>query len=262
MEKKADKDFGPIASDYVFFQSHATEAEHDSRAYAARLAQAVPAAGPIRMLDFGCGDGEFTSRLLSRVAWPVERFRLSLVEPVEAARLAAAERLARFTGGAVSAAPALPDADGAGFDFVLANHCLYYVNDLRGTLVRLIAAMAPSGALQTAIAGRVNPLIGVWFTAFELLDRDVPYHISEDVERELRQLGVEYLKEQVPYVLTFADSVENRTRIIRFLLADHLARLPMEPLLALFDPYVRDGQVVVHGGSDHYVVRARRDSKA
>lgn len=38
MSKNPAKDFGPIADDYAFFETHATEAEQDVRAYGERLA--------------------------------------------------------------------------------------------------------------------------------------------------------------------------------------------------------------------------------
>jgi ubiquinone/menaquinone biosynthesis C-methylase UbiE len=85
MTKNPEKDFGPIADDYDFFECHATEAEQDARAYLAAIADAVPREGPIRLLDFGCGAGTFTSRFLTMAGWPGERLRLTLVEPVESA---------------------------------------------------------------------------------------------------------------------------------------------------------------------------------
>ena len=50
MSKNPAKDFGAIACDYVFFESHATQAEQDARAYVERLAGIVPAEGTIRLL--------------------------------------------------------------------------------------------------------------------------------------------------------------------------------------------------------------------
>ena len=70
MSKNPAKDFGPIADDYAFFESHATQAEQDSRAYMERLAGIVPAEGTIRLLDFGCGSGTFTACFLQQASWP------------------------------------------------------------------------------------------------------------------------------------------------------------------------------------------------
>lgn len=49
---------------------------------------------------------------------------------------------------------------------------------------------------------------------------------------------------EVPYELSFPDSDENRMRIIRFLLADHLAQMPQQPLLERFDQFSRAGRMV------------------
>src|SRR5262249_13338319 len=97
MTKNPAKDFGPIADDYAFFETHATEPEQAARAYVERLAGGVPAAGPIRLLDFGCGSGTFTARFLKQAAWLPARLRLALVEPVEAVRRQAVARLAGYT---------------------------------------------------------------------------------------------------------------------------------------------------------------------
>src|ERR671938_1335347 len=75
------KPFGPIQDDYAFFQQHSTEAEADLRAYAPHLHDLAMGDSPIRMLDFGCGDGGFTAAFLGQSRFPQERLRLSLVEP-------------------------------------------------------------------------------------------------------------------------------------------------------------------------------------
>jgi hypothetical protein len=78
---------------------------------------------------------------------------------------------------------------------------------------------------------------------------------SEDVEAALVELRAPYEKESAPYELVFADSEENRMRILRFLLAEHLHEMPAGALLAMFDRYSRGGEVRVCTASDHFVVR-------
>src|SRR5215475_2884278 len=97
MTNNPAKDFGPIADDYAFFETHATEPENDARAYVENLAGLVPKEGPICLLDFGCGSGNFTARFLQEAGWPPARLRLTLVEPVESARRQAVARLAHYT---------------------------------------------------------------------------------------------------------------------------------------------------------------------
>jgi trans-aconitate 2-methyltransferase len=252
------KDFGPIADDYAFFETHSTEAEEDSRAYVERLASILPAAGEVRLLDFGCGSGSFAARFLQRVSWPPERLRLTLVEPVEAARRQAVARLGRYTLHPVSVSATLPHGTASVLDIVLANHVLYYVPELPSQLASLIGALAPAGVFATAIAPRTNPLIEFWISGFRLLGRDVPYNTSEDVEASLERLGTAYQKDAVPYRLEFRDTEENRMRIMSFLFAEHLTQMPKGPLLDLFEQYARLGWITIQTASDHYTVRDHR----
>ena len=152
MSKNPAKDFGRIADDYAFFESHATQAEHDSRAYVDRLAGIVPAEGTIRLLDFGCGSGTFTARFLQQASWPRARLQLTLVEPVESVRGQAVARLAGYTEYPLVDSATLPSGAIASFDIVLANQVLYYVPELRSQLARLIDASSPAGVLISAIA--------------------------------------------------------------------------------------------------------------
>jgi trans-aconitate 2-methyltransferase len=256
MSKNPAKDFGPIADDYAFFEAHATEAEGDARAYVERLQDTVPSAGIIRLLDFGCGSGSFTARLLQQAGWLPARLRLTLVEPVASARRQAVARVAPYTENAVVQAAALPGSTAASFDIVLANHVLYYVPELRGQLAGLIAALAPAGVFVTAIAARTNALVEFWVRGFGLVGKEIPYNTSEDVEASLQKLGAAYQKQQVAYELAFPDTEVNRMRILRFLLADHLADMPHRPLLDLFDRRARSGRIVIPTASDHFTVRA------
>lgn len=255
MSHNPAKDFGPIAEDYAFFERQATEAREDARVHAEHLAEVVPAEGTVRMLDFGCGSGTFTTRFLQQTGWAPERLRLTLVEPVESARRQAVSCLAPLTASLDESAT-LP-AGLSGFDVVLSNHVLYYVPDLKGQLAGLIGALSPSGLFVTAIAARTNLLVELWIAGFRLLDRDIPYHLSEDVEAALSELKADYRKRRIPYELTFEDTEENRMRIIRFLLADHLPQMPRQPLVDFFDRYQRSGRIEIQTASDHYAVRSR-----
>ena len=261
MSKNPEKDFGPIADDYAFFENHATEAEQDARAYLEHLGEIVPAEGALRMLDFGCGSGTFTARFLKTAGWPPERLRLTLVEPVESARRLAVTRLAGFTEAPAAESATLPAGLGGSFDIVLANHVFYYVPDLQGQLAKLIDALSASGIFVTAIAARTNALIEFWITGFRLLDREIPYNTSEDVETALQDLGADYQKQQVAYELTFPDTDENRMRIIRFLLAEYLAQMPHRPLLDLFDQHSHSGRINIRTASDHFTIRSGRKNQ-
>jgi len=87
-------------------------------------------------------------------------------------------------------------------------------------------------------------------------------NISEDVELALQQLGADYQKQPVAFDMAFPDTLENRTRILRFLLADHLPQLPLRPLLDLFDRYANPGEIKIRTFCDHFTIRAGRQSKS
>jgi SAM-dependent methyltransferase len=256
MSNNPAKDFGPIADDYAFFETHSTEAENDSRAYLDRLASNVPAEGTIRLLDFGCGSGTFTARFLHHSNWPPARLQLTFVEPVESARRQAVARLAGYTAHPAAHSPTLSPGARGNFDIVLANHVFYYVPQLQSQLARLIDSLSAAGVFVTAIASRTNALVQIWIAGFGLLGKEIPYNTSEDVEACLQHSGIVVQKRQVPYELAFPDSEENRMRILRFLLAEHLAQLPQRPLLDLFDRYARSGWIRIDTGSDHYMIRS------
>jgi len=254
MSENPAKDFGAIADDYSFFERHATEAREDVRAYAEELHGVLPTTGVVRMLDFGCGTGTFTERFLDELGWPPERVALTLVEPVDSVRQQAVERLANRSGKPIVESARLPAAGAGPFDLILANHVFYYVPNLRAELAKLVGSLAAEGVFVTAIAGRSNALIQFWIAAFAELGRDVPYHVAEDVEGALQELGVSYGKRSAPYELVFEDSEANRIRILRFLLADYLPLLPREFLLGLFDRYACEGRIEIWTVSEHFRV--------
>jgi hypothetical protein len=136
------------------------------------------------------------------------------------------------------------------------------VPELRGQLARLIASLSASGVFVTAVAARSNALIGIWIAGFRLLDKDIPYHTSEDVESALRDLNANFTKREVSYELTFPDTEENRMRILRFLLADHLEQMPVLSLLDLFNQYSQGSRILIRTTSDHYLVRAQSGQNA
>jgi hypothetical protein len=128
---------------------------------------------------------------------------------------------------------------------------------LSSQLAGLVEALSATGVFMTAIASRKNALIEFWIVGFGLIAREIPYNTSEDVEASLKQSGTDYEKREVPYTLAFPDTEENRMRIIRFLLAEHLAQIPHRPLLDLFDRYSHAGQINIETASDHFTIRPR-----
>ena len=97
MSQTSSKPFGPIRNAYAFFQQHATETQADIRAYLPHIHGVALGDSPLRMLDFGCGDGGFTAALLDSLRLPPERLRLALVEPDDVYRPQAVEQLQPYS---------------------------------------------------------------------------------------------------------------------------------------------------------------------
>jgi trans-aconitate 2-methyltransferase len=250
----AAKDFGLIESDYAFFMAHATEAESDVAEYARELERFAEGRALIRLLDFGCGTGDFTQRLASTLNWPSQALEITLVEPVRHQREEAARRLANFSRRAIESLDSLPAVDESRFDVVLSNHALYYVDDLRETLRRMLEVLRPTGRLLLAIAGWDNALVQLWETGFAMLGRPVPYYAAEDVEATLSQRGARFRKSKSYYQLRFPDTEVNRLKILRFLFAEYLQEISPQQLLGELNRYVQKGHVEVNTHSYHFAV--------
>lgn len=245
------KDFDPIQTDYEFFMHHSGEAEADLNAYLPRVARLAAGNQAMRMLDFGCGSGEFTARFLDAARFEPARLHLTLVEPVASYHPQAQPLLQPFSDHPVVIGPQLPAGAAGCFDLAIANHVLYYVPDLEATLSAIIDALAVPGLFLTAIADRRNVLIQIWLRAFAILGIPLPHHTAEDVIAVLDRLKQPYSTSEVRYTLRFPDSEENRLKILRFLLAEYLPKLPRETMLGLFDPFARSGDVEIETGQLH-----------
>lgn len=258
----AAKDFGSIENDYAFFMAHATEAENDAAEYLRALSGFANGRISIRLLDFGCGAGDFTHRLASALNWRPETLRWTLVEPVRHHREAAARRLTQFSRHPIDCFEKLPAAPLPRFDLVLSNHALYYVDDLGATLAQMFESLDAHGKMLLAIAGRDNPLIQLWQVGFALLGRPVPYRTAEDVEAILRHRGARIEISQVPYQIRFPDSMENRRRILHFLFGDYLRDIPTERLIGEFDRFLRGGHIEIDAHSRHFTLVAAANPTA
>lgn len=260
-----ERDFATIENDYAFFMAHSTEAEQDAAEYARELAplqalkpkahDAQPSAQrPIRLLDFGCGTGEFLARLLAEVRWAPKLLEVTLVEPMNHQRDEAARRLASFTAHPITRLDKLPDARASQFDVVLSNHALYYVEDLEQTLDQLYSLVRPGGRLLLAVAGWDNTLMKLWRVGFSLLGRPVPYYAAEDVEAALSRRAVPFRRSQVHYKIQFRDTPENRLKILRFLFGEYLREIPASPMLDQFAAHTHDGTITIPTHCEHFAV--------
>ena len=164
------KDFSTIHSDYAFFEAHSTEARRDAEGYLSGLRR-FDQEPTLDWLDFGCGDGAFTGKLLTMLRPSPQRLRLSLVEPDTDYRESALVHLQSFTGHTIAAWPILPEQAIRQYDLALANHVLYYVPELRLAVQQIAQSLKPTGSFFTAKSGRENDLMHLWTASFEILGK-------------------------------------------------------------------------------------------
>jgi len=261
MSETSSKHFGPIRDDYAFFQKHSTEAEEDLRAYVPHLHCLSMGDEPIRMLDFGCGDGGFTAEFLARSRWPPGRLWLSLVEPDATYLQQAVDRLQAFTPHPVQVWSALPPHLNACFELILANHVLYYVPDLAGTLSFLLRALATPGLFLTAMGRRSNALAQYCLRCFDLIGKPFPFRTSEDFEAALACLGEAYCEEDVHYELVFPNAEENRLSMGRFLMGSDYDAVSRQAMLEGFDCYSNAGKIAMQLVHKHFIVQRQVQGK-
>ncbi len=258
----ATKDFGAIADDYAFFMTQSTEAERDRHAYQQALTNFPDGRESIRVLDFGCGTGDFSVPLFTLLNWPRQTVQFTLLEPVKEQRETAAPRFQSLTDHPIEFLDSVERAPGESYDLILANHVLYYVDDLNATLDRLHTSLRAGGQFLLAIAGWDNPLMQLWQTGFASRGLRVPYYAADDVEAAFTRQSVKYQKSPVEYELRFPDSTENRMRILQFLFGDHLSKLRLAPLLNAFNDWERGDEILVTGTSQHFQIAAPAEPKS
>jgi len=252
------KDFSPIHADYAFFLEHSTEAAADLRGHLPFLAPLATSGKTIRLLDFGCGDGLFSSRLLSEARFDPHRLLLTLVEPDAGYLRQARGRVQPFATEPPAAQASLPPDRHNFFHLALANHVLYYVDDLKNTVRQILETLTPGGLFLISLAGKENALVHLLDRAFATMAEPQPYHMAEDLEGALTALRRKFEKHRLDYQMVFPDLEENRLRVLRFLLGEHLIRMDRGEMLKLFDLYARDGNIIIQ--THHYQFVIRKDS--
>lgn len=246
------KTFAQLHSDYAFFEKHVNETE-------VTLAAWLPLVGErwetVRALDFGAGSGSFTSAFFERAEFSPDRLHLTLVEPDDGFRTQAVRAVAPYTSHPVRAWPFLDRETPSSFDLIVSHHVLYYVPDLEETLARLCRALRPGGLMLLVQGGQGNGMNKLVFAAFELLGRKSPYRYSEESERILRSLPVSLEVGSIRSVLDFPDSEENRRKVLRFLLSEHLEDLRPDEAMNLFSPFECGDRIHIESRDELFVVR-------
>ena len=177
---------------------------------------AIAERAPARVLDAGCGTGEFAERVQRELGGDVQAVDLS-------ARMVALTA-ERGVEARVADIQALPFADGE-FDVVAANWVLYHVEDLVQGLAELARVLRPGGALVAGTQGRGH-LLNVW----ELLGDPWQPELAFDDVNGLAALERHFASVEVcrgDGVLGFPDATALRDYVALTITHAHLAaRVP------------------------------------
>ncbi len=149
----------------------------------ARLAQELPVAHPVRVLDVGCGTGQFLERLLceGRAAqvWGLDLCSAMLRHGVA--------RLRRFNGSAhiVQAdSEAIPFRDDV-FDVVTCSNCFHHFPDQQRAVDEMYRVLKPGGRLMI-VDGYRDGLWGRFIYDFCVVSVEGPVHHAS--ARRFREL--------------------------------------------------------------------------
>ncbi len=145
-----------------------------------RLMASLTDAPPGRLLDFGCGTGEFLARC-QRAGWAVRG-----LEPDAQARTMAADR----HGLTVEPPDRVDDLPAHHFDAITLWHVLEHVSDLDGTVQALKRTLAPTGTLVVAAPNWTA--LDAQFYGAHWAGYDVPRHLSHFRPRDLRRLFAQH----------------------------------------------------------------------
>jgi SAM-dependent methyltransferase len=253
MPPSASVDYAEVRDDFEFFLAHSTETAAQIAVLAPHMAWLAERSKPARMLDFGCGAGLFTERLLRALGPSPEHLVLALVEPVGKQLQEAEQRLGPLASRVKAAGPDVGATADDRFDLIIANHSLYYVAEPTATAAALLQRLAPGGRLIAALLDHANALAGIWKGGYAAANLRFPFMLAEQLEAILNRPAVRLGRETISYEIVFPDREGAKRRILRFLMGADLEQVPTAQVNALFEPYRHAGMVSIATTYPHLV---------
>lgn len=238
------KNFDEILDDYNFFARHSTEAEVGADAIASILQSKYVGSCSIDLLDFGCGDGKFLSTLFQNEKLKSTQTSVVLFDPSIESIKQSKDNLASLNFKSVMSTTAFSVISDRKFDIILANHVLYYVENLNSIVSDLSSCLKPNGKMIAVMATNDNDLIKFWFEAFALLGRSVPYHLYEDISKAFTGTQLSRMEVPIEARVVFNDTKVNRIKMAKFLTGSYFGNFDQDKLLSLFDTYQADNNII------------------
>jgi SAM-dependent methyltransferase len=178
---------------------------------------AVREAAPDRVLEVGCGWGEFAARVQSELGATVVAVDIS-PRMVELAR-------ERRVDAQVGDVQSLPFADES-FDCAIANHMLYHAADIDRALEELHRVLRPGGTLVASTNGKRH-LEELWLLVGRDKSKERRHFFSEDGEGLLRRHFDAVRRVDVESPVEFPDTEAVRGYVASSIAHKHLAeRVP------------------------------------
>ena len=260
MNEEPKVDYSDVQEDFEFFLDHTNETEAQIAAMKPHLSCLLERRSLARMLDFGCGNGDFASRLLRALDPQPTDLDVFLLEPVADLLQQAATGLSQISERIEESVPDLQSLEGKGFDLILANHSLYYVSKTGTEVCELVRRLAPAGIMIAALQHRENALAQIWLKTCQLTGEEFPFLFADNIEVVLGSHDIPYDREMISYKIEFPDSADARYRILHFLFGPYLSRIPKQQALALFDPYRHSDKIRIETEYPHLIMRGTRAS--
>lgn len=240
----SSKSFQNLRDDYAFFEECVNEKEGALRAWRPSLEALRDVPGPLRLLDFGAGDGAFTQDVLQVLGRDYQDVELTLLEPAEWSRTKASERFSGTGLSKFSVLESLTELKGD-FDLILSHHVFYYVPDLLSTLTTLKSCLAEQGRFLAVVTSERSGAGSLQEKALDLAGLISPYRTGPQAKDDFLSVFPKTEVCRFDMTLSMQDTLENRESIMRFLVGEFRESIPWKQAVALFDPFADGTEIKV-----------------
>lgn len=238
------KDFDFIQGDYDFFCRHSTEKEKNLKALEKMARDLARGKSGIRVLDFGCGSGDFSFELFQRTLEKTTHLHLCLVDPSERYLHLAEQLFVKRRNTTLHVCRQFDEKDKERYDLILSNHVLYYVKDLNHLFGQFHRAAHLESRILVTLAGEKHGLQKILESFCQSEGIENPFLASEKLKEFLIAKKIQFESNQIKSELSFEDTAKHRQKILRFVLGALIPSggdLPME----LLDPFQKESRILV-----------------